>query len=130
MRCRLTPVLIASVLAGALLSQACASKPAPPPPQRPADEAEELVASLTKAFSLDAAQQGKTLRFARELIERNTAIRASWDRGERVRPEMLLASRGQFESQFTSILSDEQRRKYQEESLRLRARSSSVRPPY
>ena len=88
-----------------------------------------LVTSLTKTFSLDAAQQEKTRQFARELIERNTAIRASWDRGERVRPETLLASRAQFETQFTSILTDEQRRKYQEEMLRLRGRTRSVRPP-
>jgi hypothetical protein len=131
MRCGLAPLLVASVLTAALSTCACASKPAPPPPPPSApSEVEELVSSLTKAFSLDAAQQEKTRQFARELIERNTAIRASWDRGEPVRPETLLASRGQFESQFTSILTNEQRRKYQEELLRLRTRTRSVQPRF
>jgi hypothetical protein len=129
MRSRVSHTLVAVVFAATLLPCACVSKPAPAPPPRPLDEVEVLVGSLTKTFSLDAAQQGKTRQFARELIERNTAIRASWDRGEPVRPETLLASRAQFETQFTSILTDEQRRKYQEEMLRLRGRTRSVRPP-
>ena len=111
----------------ALLVSACASKPAPAPPPAPS-EAEELVQSLTKFFALDAAQQAQTRAFAREFIERNTAIRASWERGEKMRPEMLLASRGKFDAEFTAILTPEQRRKYDQERNRLMLKGRSVQP--
>jgi hypothetical protein len=113
----------------ALLVSACASKPAAAPAPPPSDEAEEIVQSLTKSFALDAAQQAQTRVFARELIERNTAIHASWERGEKMRPEMLVANRGKFDAEFTAILTPEQRRKYDQERNRLLLKGRSVGPP-
>ena len=119
--------LVASALA--VLLMACASsRPAPAPP--PPDEADSLVQSLTKFFALDAAQQEKTRAFARELIERHAAIRAAGDRGEKMRPELLLASRAKFDEQLTSILTAEQRRKYDQEWRRLMLKGRSVQPGF
>jgi hypothetical protein len=122
------------------LTAACASKPAPAPapppaaapapvPAKPPDEADTLVASLTQTFGLDAIQREKTRQLARQLVERNTAIRAGWDRGGRVHPEALLASKSQFEKEFLSILTDPQRKKYQEERDRLLVKGRRVDQP-
>jgi hypothetical protein len=118
--------LLAVALA-ALVAACASSRPAPPPPPTD-DAAESLVQSLTKFFALDAAQQEKTRSFARELVDRNAAIRAAWDRGEKMRPEMLLASSAKFDEQFTSILTAEQRRKYDQEWRRLMLKGRSVQP--
>lgn len=125
MRSRLARILAAVVLP--IVLTGCASKAAPVPPPPP-DEAEDLVQSLAKFFALDAAQQEKTRGFARELIRRNAEIRAAWDRGEKMRPELLLASRAKFDEQFTAILTPDQRRKYDQEWRRLMLKGRSVQP--
>jgi hypothetical protein len=120
----------ASVLfAAALWLSGCASKPAPPPPAPPpSDETESLVESLARFFSLDRAQQEKTRQFARELADRNREIRAGWERGEKMRPEVLLASQAKFDAEFTAILTPEQRNRYDREWRRLMLKGRSVQP--
>jgi len=105
---------------------ACASSTAAPP-KPTADPAEEMIASLTEALKLDASQQQKTRELLKEMADRDDRIRAGWARGERVRPEVLAVSHGQFERDFAAILSEEQRKTYIENKTRLMLQSKRVR---
>jgi hypothetical protein len=100
---------------------ACASSKspqAPPPAQDP------IVSQLTELLKLDKAQQTRTQQLVEELYERNAKIREKWDRGAKVRPEELLASRGIFEKDFQAILTEDQRRVYADQRLKLQMKSS------
>lgn len=121
------------IISGAVLAvgiSACASKPAPPrEPPRPPDEAEQLVSGLTGAFSLNPEQQDRIRPFAREFVDRNRAILEAWRQGEKIRPEALLASRAKFDIEFTSVLTPEQRRKYEREWRRAMIKNRLLEPP-
>jgi len=75
-------------------------------------------------LKLDKAQQARTQQLVEELYERNAKIREKWDRGGKVHPEELLASRGIFEKDFQAILTEDQRRVYADERLKLQMKSS------
>jgi len=104
------------------MAGACASSksPEPPPVQDP------IVSQLTQLLKLDKAQQARTQQLVEELYERNARIREKWDRGGKVRPEELLASRGIFEKDFQAILTEDQRRVYADQRLQLQMKSSRV----
>jgi hypothetical protein len=125
-RLRVAAAVAILALAGLL---ACASSTAAPPNRAADDPAEQLIASLTEALKLDAAQQQKTRELLKEMADRDDRIRAGWARGERVRPELIAVSHGQFERDFAAILSDEQRKIYVENKRRLMLRSKGVRAP-
>jgi hypothetical protein len=102
------------------LCASCAS--VPPPKPAPPDPAEETVAAVTQALKLDAAQQKRTRELLKELSDRDDAIRAGWSNGKRVKPEQLVASHGQFERDFFAMLTDEQRRVFIENKIRMMVR--------
>ncbi len=122
-RLRVAAAVVILALPGVL---ACASSTAAPP-KPTADPAEEMIASLTEALKLDASQQQKTRELLKEIADRDDRIRAGWARGERVRPEVLAVSHGQFERDFAAILSEEQRKTYIENKTRLMLQSKRVR---
>ncbi len=121
------------IIGGAVLVlaiSACASKPVPAPqPPKPPDDAEQLVSGLTGAFSLNPEQQDRIRPFAREFVDRNRAILETWRQGEKIRPEVLVASRAKFDMEFTSVLTPEQRRKYEREWRRLMVKGQLFEPP-
>jgi hypothetical protein len=107
------------VLTGGLpLASCCASshqasaKPAPP------DPAEEVLAALTQALKLDAAQQQKTRELLKQMADRDDKMHASWAAGARIDPHAPLASRAQFDAEFLAILTPEQQRIFRETRLR------------
>ncbi len=103
------------------LAAACASASShPTPPPRPADD--PILTRLTELLKLDAAQQERTRLLLQELFDRNSKIREKWDRGSRVRPEELLASRGLFERDFVALLTEEQRRVFAEERMKVQVK--------
>jgi hypothetical protein len=104
------------VAAAVACSSAPPPKPAPPPLP---DASEKLVLQLTKWLKLDDAQQAKTREFARALIDRNEKIMDHWKTTKKPRPEELAVSRGQFQAEFLSILTAEQRKTYAEASSRV-----------
>jgi hypothetical protein len=119
---------IAAAAASFALAAAFACRSAAPPPKPAApDPAEEVLAALTAGLKLDAAQQQKTRELLKEMVARNDRIRAGWANGERVRPEMLLAPRAQFERDFQAILTEPQRRVFLENRMRLMLLSKGFR---
>jgi len=103
------------------MAGACASSKssAPPPPVQ-----DPIVSQLTQLLKLDKAQQARTQQLVEELYVRNARIREKWDRGAKVHPEELLASRGIFEKDFQAILTEDQRRVYADQRLQLQMKSS------
>jgi hypothetical protein len=119
---------VAAAAASFALAAAFACRSAAPPPKPPApDPAEEALAALTAGLKLDAAQQQKTRELLKEMAARNDRMSAAWANGERVRPEMLLASRAQFEQDFQAILTEPQRRVFLENRMRLMLLSKGFR---
>ncbi len=97
---------------------ACAGAPArPTAPARSADD--PIVSQLTQLLKLDPAQQERVRQLLLEQYERDARIRAKWEQGARVRPEEILASRGIFERDLMALLSEEQRRTFADERLKL-----------
>jgi hypothetical protein len=121
---RITAVL-ASLAAAAVLS--CASPSIPAPKPAPSEPGDEVVAALIEGLKLDAVQQQKTRELFKDLIARNERIRAGWANGERVRPEMLTVSRGQFERDFLAILTEPQRKTFIENRTRLLLQARGAR---
>ena len=104
---------------------ACSSAPpAKPAPSPPPDASEKLVLQLTEWLKLDDAQQAKTREFARALIDRNEKIMDNWKTTKKPKPEELAASRGQFQAEFVSILTAEQRKTYAETSSRVMSKGA------
>lgn len=102
---------------------ACASsqpaQPAPPP--------DPVLAGLTQWLKLDPAQQEKTRELLSQLYDRDAQIRQGWERGGRVHPEELLNSSGIFERDFVAVLTEDQRKSYAQEKMRLQLKGK--RPP-
>jgi hypothetical protein len=105
------------------LGGACASSKKPDPAPTSQDP---IVVQLTQLLKLDKAQQARTEQLVEELYERNAKIREKWDQGAKVHPEELLASRGIFEKDFQAILTEDQRRVYADQRLKLQMKSSRV----
>jgi hypothetical protein len=119
---------VAAAAASFALVAAFACRSAAPPSRPPApDPAEEVLAALTAGLKLDAAQQQKTRELLKEMAARNDRIQAGWADGQHVRPEMLLASRAQFERDFQAILTEPQRRVFLENRMRLMLLSKGFR---
>jgi hypothetical protein len=89
--------------------------------------ADPTVASLTRWLKLDPAQQARTQELLRELSDRNSAIQAGWNRGERMRPQALLESRAIFERDFLAILTPPQREQIGKAAVILATRGRGVR---
>ena len=124
------PVLGAAVML--MAATGCTSAPPPKPaPARPPDSSEKLVADLTEWLKLDANQQAKTREFARDLVARNEKIMERWQQTKKPHSEELLASNGQFQSEFLSVLTPEQKKTYAETARRVTAKGLKVpsRPP-
>lgn len=111
--------VLGAVLLTAALPMACSSAPAPRPPPPLPDSTEKLVRQLTEWLKLDASQQAKTREFARALVDRNQKIMDNWKVTNKPRPEELTASGGQFQSEFVSILTPQQRKTFAETSTRI-----------
>jgi hypothetical protein len=116
---------LASLAVAAVLS--CASPAAPAPKPAPSEPGAEVIAALTAGLKLDPAQQQKTRELFQDMMARDERIRAGWANGERVRPEMLAASHGQFERDFLAILTEEQRKVFIENRTRLLLQARGVR---
>jgi hypothetical protein len=118
-------ILVAS--SAILASSVIASSPHPSPQATPKpDAAEKLVSDLTGWLKLDSAQQAKTRVFARDMIVRNEAIMARWQKTNKAHPEELNASRGQFHQDLLSILTPEQKKVYADTMMRITAKGRSV----
>jgi hypothetical protein len=113
---------LAALAAVLSLLSGCASAP-PPPKPAPLDPAEETVAALTQSLKLDAAQQKRTRELLKEMADRDDVIRAGWSNGRRVKPEEIVASHGQFERDFVTILTTEQKRVLIENRARISVRA-------
>lgn len=118
MRRRQAPTLTL-VAAGLFLLFGCcgsvrqaSAKPAPP------DPAGEIVAALTQALKLDAAQQQKTRDLLKQLADRDDKMHADWAAGAKIDPHAPLASRAQFDMDFMAILTPEQQRTFRETRIR------------
>src|SRR5262245_5227582 len=102
-----TALRLAVALPASTAGACASSKPAKTPARPPQDP---VVVQLTQLLKLDSAQQARTEQLVEELYARNEKIRQKWDRGAKVHPEELLASRGIFEKDFQAILTEDQRR--------------------
>lgn len=102
---------------------ACAS----PQPARPAPPPDSTLVSLTQWFKLDPVQQEKTRELLSQLYDRTAQIRQKWERQARVHPKELLDSRGIFERDFVAILTEDQKKSYAQEKMRLQLKGK--RPP-
>jgi hypothetical protein len=90
------------------------------PSQAPAPPTQDpVVAQLTQLLKLDKVQQARTQQLLEEFYERNAKIREKWDHGAKVHPEELLGSRGIFERDFQAILTEDQKRIYAAERLKV-----------
>ncbi len=129
---RRTPGVTLRPVAGAFVAllfvgiavSACSATPKPKPSApagtaQPADPTQASLAALTEYLKLDRVQQERTRLLFQELAERNKKIQEAWNRGERVRWEVLLGSQAIFERDFLSILTEDQKHSYADLKLKL-----------